>query len=82
LLGKHVNSAKLMRIRNAAEHTSVINVALDADTAIGEAYNVVREIGQAVPWCTVRRYPIPGRYKDPGEIPMAQLRNWATSTIH
>jgi hypothetical protein len=77
ILGKHVNVEKAGRIRKLASSAQQIAVSLDADTAIGEAYGVVRELQQAVPWCTVRRVPVPDWYKDAGAVPMPLLRDWA-----
>jgi hypothetical protein len=79
ILGKHVNVEKLGRIRGQAKVAQRIAVSLDSDTAIGEAYTVLREIEQAVPWCTVSRAPLPRPYKDAGEMPMHELRTWAAT---
>jgi hypothetical protein len=75
LLGKALNSTKLMLINRLAEEATEVFQCMDEEVPIGESYATLREL-QAALRRPVRRLKLPLGSGDAGALDFAQVREW------
>lgn len=73
MLGKHLNSDRLLHIRKLTERCDRVLFCPDADVGVGR-YSMTNELSQAVR--NVELVDLPPGYKDPGEMELYTIRNW------
>jgi hypothetical protein len=78
--GKGLNASKLVRMSDMLGSTSLVFEAMDSDVPFSERMALRRELrgGLGRPLFNA---PLPDGYKDPGEMPVALIRQWIEGLI-
>jgi hypothetical protein len=75
LAGKGLNDSKILRIADYAESCQQVLLALDQDVSVSERLAAQRELESGL-GRQVKRIALPSGYKDPGEMPLAEIQKW------